>query len=511
MPTLKIDDVEVTVEPGTRVIEAADRLGIDIPRFCYHPGLSVAANCRMCLVETNRSPKLVPSCYETCCDGLEVKTRTDKVLEARRAVLEYILLNHPVDCPICDQAGECDLQDLYFAHDHKPSRHEFRKLHKAKARILGPQIVYDGERCINCTRCIRVCEEVAKAPQLQQVQRGARTYIDVFPGMELDHPYSMCTADVCPVGALTTRDFRFKCRAWFTHGTQSVCAECSRGCAIRIDTYRNEVQRVVPRENPAVNQFWACDAGRLSYHAYASGRLEAPRVLGRASQPDAALDALARSLSALPSEARVLVVLSPSMTIEDVWAAVPLFHGRPGIVRFAIGGRAAGFQDDVLIRADKAPNRAGLTLALNALGVAPVPLEAALAGSPTGLVVFGDDHEVTDALAATMGRTQVSVAFVARDGALAQASSVALPTLSPFELDGSWVNEFGVLQRVRSAVTPPGDARSVPAWVGALGVLLGDVTPPATPVAAFAQAAQAIPALAGLAFEGIGPHGITLK
>jgi NADH-quinone oxidoreductase subunit G len=511
MPTLKIDEVEVTVEPGTRVIEAADRLGIDIPRFCYHPGLSVAANCRMCLVETNRSPKLVPSCYETCCDGLEVKTRTDKVLEARRAVLEYILLNHPVDCPICDQAGECDLQDLYFAHDHKPSRHEFRKHHKPKARILGPQIVYDGERCINCTRCIRVCEEVAKAPQLQQVQRGERTYIDVFPGMELDHPYSMCTADVCPVGALTTRDFRFKCRAWFTHGTQSVCAECSRGCSVRVDAYRNAVQRVVPRANPGVNQFWACDAGRLAYHAYEEGRLESARVLGRAASPAEALDALSRGLAALPAEARVLVVLSPTMTLEDAWAAVSLFRRRPGIVRFAIGGRAPGFQDDILIRADKSPNRAGVTLALETLGATPVSLDAALAGGPNAVVVFGDDHAATDALVGAMGKAQVCAAFVPRDGALAASGGVVLPVLSPYETEGTWINESGVLQRVRAAVTPPGDARPTPAWLAALAALLDDASVPATPAAAFAQAAAAVPALSGLAFDGIGPHGIALK
>jgi NADH-quinone oxidoreductase subunit G len=511
MPTLKIDDVEITVEPGTRVIEAADRLGIDIPRFCYHPGLSVAANCRMCLVETNRSPKLVPSCYETCCDGLEVKTRSGKVLEARRAVLEYILLNHPVDCPICDQAGECDLQDLYFAHDHQPSRHEFRKLHKPKARILGPQIVYDGERCINCTRCIRVCDEVAKSPQLQQVQRGERTYIDVFPGMELDHAYSMCTADVCPVGALTTRDFRFKCRAWFTHGTQSVCAECSRGCSVRIDVYRNEVQRVVPRENPQVNQFWACDAGRLAYHAYEKDRLAVARVRGEAGGPAEALDALARGLAALPPDARVLVVLSPTMTIEDAWAAIWLFRGRPGTVRFAVGGRAPGAHDDILIRADKAPNRAGLTYVLGGLGAAPVPLDPALAGDPTAIVVFGDDHAATDALIAAMGKAQVSAAFVPRDGALAAAAGVALPVLSPYETDGVWVNEFGVAQRVRGAVTPAGDTRSVPEWLAELGARLGDRTVAATPALAFAQAAAAIPAFSGLSLEGIGPHGIVLK
>ena len=249
MPTLTIDGREITVEPGTRIIEAADRLGIDIPRFCYHPGLPVAGNCRMCLVDTNKSPKPVAACWDPCQDGHVVTTNSPRVLEARRAVLEYILLHHPVDCPICDQAGECDLQDLYFAHDHRPSRHFFTKNHKAKQRALGPQIVYDAERCINCTRCIRVCDEIAKAPQLVQVQRGERTYIDVFPGTQLDHPYSMCTADVCPVGALTTRDFRFKCRAWLTHGIDTVCGECSRGCAIRADVYRNEVQRLVPRHD----------------------------------------------------------------------------------------------------------------------------------------------------------------------------------------------------------------------------------------------------------------------
>ncbi len=516
MPTLKIDGIEITVEPGTRIIEACDRLGIDIPRFCYHPGLSVAANCRMCLVESNRSPKPVPSCYEMAVDGLEIQTKTQKVIDARRAVLEYILLNHPIDCPICDKAGECDLQDLYFAHNYQPSRHAFPKFHKPKARQIGPQIMADSERCINCTRCIRVCDEIAKAPQLHQVNRGGRTYIDVFPGTEIDHPYSMCVSDVCPVGALTTKDFRFKCRVWFTNGTQSVCGECSRGCSIRIDTYRNEIQRIMPRENPTVNQFWACDAGRLAYHNYETDRLQSAKANGQPVASDAAITQLATALDNVASGARVLVVLSPSMTNEAAWAAIKVGQKLKGMVRYAIGGREAGFKDDILICADKAPNRAGLALVLKTLGVEAVPLSAALAGSPQAIYIFGDDHHLEDVLVKAMSAAQLSVVFSAKDGPLANAASFAFPTMSPYEIDGTWLNEFGILQRVRPALTPTWDARPIEKWLGALTTRLLDEQIADDPAELFVTAMSSVNALDGTALaasglDGIGPFGIALK
>ncbi len=504
MPTLKIDGREVTVEPGTRIIEAADRIGVPIPRFCYHPGLSVAANCRMCLVETNKSPKLVPSCYDLCQDGMEVWTRSERVRAAQKAVLEFILLHHPVDCPICDQAGECDLQDQYFQYDCQPSRHVFRKHHKPKARILGPQIIYDAERCINCTRCVRFCDEIARTPQLQQVHRGERTYIDVFPGRQLDNPYSMCTADLCPVGALTTRDFRFKCRVWFLHGTPSVCAECSRGCSVRVDTFRGRVQRVVPRYNPLVNQYWACDAGRLAYHRFEGDRVVSTMVKGRAVPYQEAIRGLAEALRTSP----VAVVLTPFLTCEDAFAVAHVVKTLSPEARFVVGGRPLGDQDDILIRADKNPNRKGLAMALKAAGIDSEGFEA-LAGAAT-LIVLGDDNAADEKVIGAAGSAQTLVACSALETSLLGRAAFGFPTASPYECDGTFVNEFGVLQRVRRAVEPPGEAREP--WRIFLDVAeaMGVGVPGRGAAGLFSAMAAVVPDLAGITWADIGEFGVDL-
>ncbi len=506
MPTLTIDGREVTVEPGTRIIEAADRLGVPIPRFCYHPGLSVAANCRMCLVETNKSPKLVPSCYDVCQDGMEVSTRSDKVRAAQKAVLEFILLHHPVDCPICDQAGECDLQDLYFKYDYQPSRHTFRKSHKPKARILGPQVIYDAERCINCTRCVRVCDEVAHAPQLCQVHRGERTYIDVFPGQELDHPYSMCTADVCPVGALTTRDFRFRCRVWFLHGTPSVCAECSRGCSVRVDTFRGRVQRVVPRHNPLVNQYWACDAGRLAYHRFEQDRLVAVTAGGRTVAYGDAIRGLLQALQAGP----VAVVLTPFLTCEDAFAAVRVVRAVAPDARFFVGGRPDGVPDEVLVRADRNPNRRGLAMVLAAAGVSAEGLDSLPGGGAATLLVFGGDHAADGRVLGAAGAARTTVVFSPLDAPLLGQATFGFPTVTPYEAEGTFVNEFGVLQRVRRAVEPPGEVREPWRILLDAGEAAGVTLPARGAAGLFAAAAASVPEWSGLTWADIGEFGVDL-
>jgi NADH-quinone oxidoreductase subunit G len=386
-----------------------------------------------------------------------VQTRSQRVLDGRRAVLEFILLNHPVDCPICDQAGECDLQDLYYAHDRKPSRHAYRKHHKPKARTLGPQVIYDAERCINCTRCVRFCDEVSKSRELRQVQRGERTFIDVFPGRVLDNPYSMCTTDLCPVGALTPRDFRFKCRVWFLAGTDSVCAECSRGCAVRVDTYRNAVQRVVPRRDDAVNKWWACDAGRLAYHAYETGRVAAPRVRGTAVPYAAAVKALADDLAAVPAGAAVAVLLSASLACEDATAAVAFAGARWPGSSFAVLSRPSGPGDDLLVRTDRDSNRAGVGKALSDAGVTPVAPSAA--SGAAAVLVLGAAGADAEAVARAVGEARVSVAAAALDADVAGTPTHLFPATSPYETEGTFINEFGVIRTARRAVRPGIDTR----------------------------------------------------
>ena len=227
MPTITIDGTSVTVEADATVIQAAEKCGIYIPRYCYHPGLPIAGSCRMCLVEVANIPKLQVACYTRVQDGMQVITNSDQVKKARQAMLEFLLSNHPLDCPVCDQSGECDLQNFYMEHGRYLSRYLENKIKRRKAFPIGPHVVLDQERCILCTRCVRFTEQVSRSNELGVFNRGNRSVIDLVPGTSLDNAYSGNVIDICPVGALTERDFRFKCRVWYLSTAQSICNGCS--------------------------------------------------------------------------------------------------------------------------------------------------------------------------------------------------------------------------------------------------------------------------------------------
>ena len=265
MPNINIDGRAVDFKQGQTIIEAARDNGIEIPHFCWHPKLSVSGNCRICLVEVEKMPKLVIACSTLASEGMTVHTKSEKVIAAQNAVMEFLLINHPLDCPICDEAGECKLQDYAYKYSVGESRFVEEKVHKDKRVALGPRVMFDGERCISCSRCIRFCDEIAKDPELTFVQRGDRVTIVTYPGEEMDNPYSMNTIDICPVGALTSRDFRFKARVWDMSSTNSICNGCSRGCNTEIWVRNNEILRLTPRHNEEVNSYWMCDHGRLKY------------------------------------------------------------------------------------------------------------------------------------------------------------------------------------------------------------------------------------------------------
>ena len=236
MPNLTIDGKQIEVPAGTTIIQAADKLGIDIPRYCYHPALPVSGNCRICMVEVEKQPKLQIACYTPVADGMVVKTNSPKVLEARKAVLEFLLVNHPVDCPVCDQAGECKLQDYYMEHGQYDSRLSDVKVKKEKKAFpIGPTVMLDQERCILCTRCVRFADNITKTSEFGVFNRGDHSQLDVYPGKQLDNNYSGNVVDICPVGALTDTDFRFKCRVWYLAKTKSVCPGCSMGCNITVE------------------------------------------------------------------------------------------------------------------------------------------------------------------------------------------------------------------------------------------------------------------------------------
>src|SRR3954468_12022248 len=308
MPTFKLDGREIPFEKGDTIIRAAHRMGIDIPHYCWHPGLSVAANCRMCLVEIApppgqrplqldilawdkekndyvvvKKPKLQPACQMAVVENMDVRSESsDEVAKARSEVQEFLLLNHPVDCPICDQAGECRLQDYWLEHQGTQKRMRDEPIHKPKGVVFGPTIVYDAERCIVCTRCVRFCAEIAKDPVLDERERGNLTEIVVSPGRQLDNDSTLMTEYVCPVGALTSSDFRFKARVWFLRSARTICTGCATGCNAYLDYDPRNMKpyRHRPRANMAVNTYWMGDEGMLSSARAIEERVLTPRVNG---------------------------------------------------------------------------------------------------------------------------------------------------------------------------------------------------------------------------------------
>jgi NADH-quinone oxidoreductase subunit G len=482
MVTCTIDGREVVAKPGTSVIEAAKAVGVEIPYYCYHKRLSIAANCRMCLVEMSNAPggKLMPACQIPVAEGVAVKTDTPKVKDQQRATLEFLLLNHPVDCSICDQAGECKLQDYYMKFDRQPSRLDIPKVEKGKRVELGPTVTLDEERCILCTRCVRFMREVAKAPQLGVAMRGNHSYITTFPGQPLDSKYAGNVVDICPVGALTSTDFRFRGRVWFMSAARSVCTGCSRGCNTFLDYMRDTTYRYRPRENEAVNQEWMCDAGRVSYKYLNHPRaLKARLGRGAAGQPAARPAAVAEAVAALRGHAEqgvLAVLLSPLASLEDLLAAAVVAKEGLHLRAVYAGGRPDGWQDDFLKRSDENPNRKGLEIVARELGLEVKPFaELARAAASGGVkAVWAVGAEVPDAAAvATLARLESLVVQAVNEGGLAAAATVLLPAAPHSEADGTFVNFEGRAQRFELAYWPRGDALPHWALAAAIGQGLG--------------------------------------
>jgi NADH-quinone oxidoreductase subunit G len=470
MPTLSINGREVTVPKGTPIIRAAAQVGINIPHFCYHPALSAPANCRMCLVEVEKARKLEPACYLKCTDGMVVHTESEKVLAVRKSVLEFILLNHPVDCPICDQAGECKLQDYYVAYDAEPSRLSTQKVGKAKVYPIGPHVVLDAERCILCTRCIRFCDQVTGTSELTMIERGDRVEIRTFPGKELDNAYSMNVTDICPVGALTTKDFRFKCRVWLLTSTDSICTGCAKGCNIHLDHFRGETQRYRPRFNAEVNEYWMCDSGRLSYKDLHTDRLLDIKVEGDAfeSWPRAARK-VAGLLAKSAVGPRTAFVVSARASTESLLAAREFAATTLGGATVYWAGRPDGESDEFLIQSDRNPNRAGLAHVFGE-GVLARDASSLLAelerGNVDAVYMMGSalplDTEARNRFVDLASKTGLFVLQAAHKSDLANAAHVFLPAATHAEQDSTFVNADGIAQPAYRAYPPAGNA--LPHW-----------------------------------------------
>jgi NADH-quinone oxidoreductase subunit G len=494
------------VKPGTTVIEAAKSVGIEIPYYCYHKRLSIAANCRMCLVEMSNAPmgKLMPGCQMPMAEGITVKTDTARVQDQQRAVLEFLLLNHPVDCSICDQAGECKLQDYYMKYDRQPSRLDVAKVTKGKRVQLGPTVVLDQERCILCTRCVRFMREVAKAPQLGVAERGNHSFITTFPGQPLDSAYAGNVVDICPVGALTSTDFRFRGRVWFMSAARSICTGCARGCNTFLDYLNDVTYRYRPRENDAVNQEWMCDQGRASYKylnnervlVARQGRGEAAEVAGR----PVVVEAAAKALEGHAKAGTLGVLLSPVASLEDLLVAATVAKDALGAREVFVGGRADGWQDDFLKRADQNPNRKGVELVAQALGLALRPVADLAAAVAAGKVkaVWAVGAETPDqVVAAKLEGAEVLVVQACNDGLLARHATHLLPASPHAEADGTFVNFEGRAQRFELAYFPRGESRPHWALAADLGRALGLGT-------RFASARDAFAALGGKLAGALG-------
>jgi NADH-quinone oxidoreductase subunit G len=446
--------------PGTRLIDACKQVGVDVPHFCYHPHLSIAGNCRMCAVEIEGQRGLPISCNTIVAEGMKVKTESDRVKAARQSVMEFLLVNHPIDCPICDQAGECKLQMYYMEHDLKPSRLEVEKVHYDKRVPVGSRVVLDQERCVECTRCIRFCDEVTKTGELRMSNRGDRNVITTFPGVPLENNYSVNTADLCPVGALTQRDFRFQARVWFLKSNATVCPGCAKGCNVNVDYYHHDIvtdhngkaYRLRPRQNDAVNKSWMCDFGRDEYRAINDGRLLGASLRGEA-RPIDVVAADARS-ELLKWGRNALIVTSFDATVEEM-AQLRRFARETlgGATIAAVPIRADGLRDDLLIRADKHPNRKGAEWLGLATGFDRLP--ELLKNRPAVLLHrFDLALDADGRVRAALEAAGVRVVVAANESSTTALATHLLPGASFIEREGTWVNEDGRIQRVKRAYRP---------------------------------------------------------
>lgn len=455
--TLKIDGKEISVRKGTNLIEAAKLAGVEIPHYCYHPNLSIAGNCRMCQVEVKGQPKLTIACNTGATDGMEVSTHfsSKSVADAQAATLEFILINHPLDCTVCDQAGHCKLQDYHFEYNARSSRFIEEKEHKVKAQSLGPTVMLDGERCIMCTRCIRFCDEVTKTSELGMLNRGDKSVISVVPGKELDNPLSGSVVDLCPVGALTHKNWRFNTRIWFTKQVESICPGCSTGCNVKAAVRDNEVVHVKARVNQSVNKEWLCDEGRYGFSRFnPKERVRFAAQKGGSIEIDAGIKILTESLKG----EGVVVFVAPDLLMEEYLALkhiIDTLQNKPTVV-LQYKERALSDIEKILISPDYAPNFRGAEY----LGLVSGNLEAnykdALAKLQSGVwkrvIVIGDrgilasdiNEKIKEVFLALKGVSILSDA----SHPLVQVSEIVLPGRTVLEKSGLMMNRAGMVQYI---------------------------------------------------------------
>jgi NADH-quinone oxidoreductase subunit G len=492
MAKVTIDGTEVEVQDGINVIEAAKAADVHVPHFCYHPSLSIVGQCRMCLVEVEGMPKLQAGCATPVKDGMKIHVWNDKVDKARKGQMEFLLINHPLDCPICDKAGECPLQDYSFNYGSVTSRYgEFKRTYPGMDRTaIGPHVIQNMNRCIHCTRCIRFTAEITGTSELAFFKRGASTEVGVFPGVPLDNWMSACVTDICPTGALTPREFRFESRVWNLDSTESVCNGCDVGCNLFIGHRNGQVFRYRPRVNPEVNDHWLCDYGRFSYEQYETDRVVVPKVRTEddylaISTWEEALESIEKGFS---GASKVAVIASAQMTNEEAAAAKELFgsmNATIGVTVDSIGPIKMKSRTDWIVGDQAGPNFRGVQAVLN--GVIPGRAdgtESPESGDPAqqhGMTLIedllskgADGVDVLYILDAKFSERASDPAVIANlrkakflvvhawdaNHPLTEVADVLIPGATLPEKEGTFTNLQGRVQEIHQAFPPKGQAVS---------------------------------------------------
>jgi len=534
MFNVQIDGVWHQFPKGTRLIEACEQAGSYVPRYCYHKKLSSPGNCRMCLIEMgmpklgpDRKPELGPdgkpvinwmprpqiSCAQDVSEGLGVRTNSPLVKECQRGVMEFLLINHPLDCPICDQAGECRLQEFSVEYGTSESRFLENKVKKPKNVVLGPRVTLDDERCILCSRCIRFCQEIAKDDVLGFVDRGSYTLLTAHPGKRLENNYSLNTVDICPVGALTSSDFRFKMRVWFLKETKSICTSCATGCNTIIGTREDVIYRQTPRENNAVNSCWMCDYGRLNFdYVQSERRLLEPQIISR--EKLVAADwriVIAQATEQIKqfSGPEIAIIASGRMTNEELWLALQL--AKTLDVQLIDIVPRTGPGDDILLSRDRNPNTNGARL----LGVTsepgakmPIIADAMKSGRIKALITLGENPMGLGISAKQLADLSAFIVMDILANDATEHATVVLPSFAFAEKRGSMINGEGRLQRLNRAVRAPGQARDDWEILRDLIQACSGQNSIHSIEEVFRQMAEIVPQFAGLSLTKIGDLGI---
>ena len=477
MVEITVDGKKITVPHGINLIEAARLAGGFIPHYCYHSKLSVAGNCRMCLVEIEKVPKLQVACNTTVRDGMVFYTNNDRVKRAREQVLEFILVNHPLDCPVCDQAGECKLQEFYMQYGLRESRFRESKSHKPKVVDLGPRVVLDMERCILCTRCVRFCREIAKSDELCVSERGSRNKLTTYPGKALENAYSTNVVDICPVGALTSKDFRFKRRVWFLKKEKSICPGCARGCNIEIHHHDNKIFRLVPRTNEEVNQCWMCDEGRDTYKpVLAQNRLRSPMGFEAGQRTQfSSTEIMPRIQNALSGIAgidgkSIVGIGSAQATNEDNYALKKFLEitFKSKNLLYHKNESDHPTHDNFLICADKNPNTNGI----EALDFVKINTNKKF----QAFFILGNlPEEAIKKIA--LEKKRVVIMLATHDDEDSKWPDFVIPTTTFAESTGTFMNIQRRVQKISPALISPGESRSAWEFFSDLSTYFGKENP----------------------------------